>query len=135
MVLIHSNYQPGLTQRQRPFYPEREHEENCRCLPAANILKYDDHAEIQLFVPGRSKEDFNINLEDDMITISAEDKAAENGEFIQQEFAMDEFKRNFQIADLINQDNVSAAYEAGILKINLPFREEQKPQSRDIQIS
>lgn len=70
-----------------------------------------------------------------MITISSESKPIGEGEFIQREFSMDEFKRSFQISELINQENISASYEPGILRILLPFREENEEKSRDIEVA
>ncbi|MFO8086912.1 MAG: Hsp20/alpha crystallin family protein [Bacteroidales bacterium] len=136
MVLIQPNYRFGFPHREGPYFHENE-EKDCRCNPASNIVKFDDHAEIHLFVPGREKKDFSINLDNEVLTISAPAHASEEnstGDFIQKEFVLGEFDRNFQVSEIIDAENIKASYEAGILKIELPFREEQRPKKRDIKI-
>ncbi|MFO8053836.1 MAG: Hsp20/alpha crystallin family protein [Bacteroidales bacterium] len=137
MVLIHSNFQPGFAHRhgKNPYFQQEEPMENCQCMPAANILKFNDHAEIHMFAPGRKKDHFTINLENDMLNVEAESVDPVNAEYIQQEFYRDKFSRNFQISDVINPEKIEASYEDGILKIMLPFIEESKPKKKDISIS
>lgn len=137
MVLIQPNYRFGFPHREGPYFNREEEERDCRCMPTSNIVKYDDHAEIHLFVPGRVKEDFKINLDNDVLNISAkagDEEINETGEYIQKEFVIGEFDRNFQVSDIIDGEKIEASYDAGILKVKLPFREEQRPKKRDIQI-
>lgn len=135
MVLINPNYRHGFPRREGPFFQQDEGSNESGCMPAANILKFDDHAEIHLFAPGRTKQDFSIKLDNDVLTISSDSQLDEQGEFIQQEFMLGEFSRNFQISDMIDNEKIEANYESGILKIKLPFKEETQPKKRDIEIS
>lgn len=135
MVLIHPSYRHGFPDRVGPFYNEEENDRTSRCFPAANLIKHDDHAEIHLFVPGREKDDFKINLDNEVLNIYAEPKEIESGDYIQQEYEVGEIDRNFQISDIIDTEKIEAKYEAGILRVSLPFKEEQRPKKRDIKIS
>ncbi|MCF8217971.1 MAG: Hsp20/alpha crystallin family protein [Bacteroidales bacterium] len=135
MVLINPNYRHGFPTREGPYFHRDEESNQCQCLPAANLLKYDDRAEIHLFAPGRTKEDFSIRLDNDVLTISSDAKSEDQGEYIQQEFVAGEFSRNFQISDLVDNDKIEASYESGILKIKLPFKEESQPKKQDIKVS
>ncbi|MGM0612417.1 MAG: Hsp20/alpha crystallin family protein [Bacteroidota bacterium] len=135
MVLINPNYRHGFPRREGPYFHHDEESNQCKCMPAANLLKFDDRAEIHLFAPGRTKNDFSIKLDNDVLTISSDSKLNEQGEFIQQEFVVGEFSRNFQISDLIDNEKIEANYESGILKIKLPFKEEQQPKKHDIKVS
>lgn len=135
MVLIHPNYRHGFSRRETPYFGSEEQDRRNRCLPSANLIKHDDHAEIHLFVPGREKDDFKINLDNEVLNIYAEPKEIESGDYIQQEYEVGEIDRNFQISDIIDTEKIEAKYEAGILRLSLPFKEEQQPKKRDIKIS
>ncbi len=133
MELIHPNYRTGFPGRRHQHH--HDHPGDCDCLPAANIVRFDDHAEVHLFVPGRTKNDFDINLDKDVLTISGKEKEAAEGEYLQQEFFLKEFNRNFQVSDAVDTDKIEASYEDGVLKLKLPFREDKQPKKKDIKIS
>lgn len=106
--------------------------------PAANIIDNEKDFVIELAVPGMSKEDFNIKLEDDILSISVEHKEAEENEernFSRREFRYDGFTRSFSLAENINQDKIKADYKNGVLSITLPKSEETKIKGREIKIS
>jgi len=96
-------------------------------LPDVNIADYKDRLEMQIYVPGIDKSDINIQLEDDVLTISYEKQETKNDEgpaYLKQEFVQDSFKRAFNLSDEIEQDKVQAHQENGILYITLPKKEE-----------
>ena len=96
-------------------------------LPAVNIVEDDKEYRIEVAVPGVSRKDFNIELNDDLLTISSEqksDKKDENRRYMRKEFSYSTFKRSFQIPETIDQDNIKASHDAGILNIQLPKKEE-----------
>ena len=106
--------------------------------PAANIIDNENDFTIQLAVPGMSKEDFRINLEHDILTISAElADAEEKGtvNYTRREFRYDVFSRSFSLPENINQEKIKADYKNGILSIMLPKMEEAKVKGREIKIS
>jgi HSP20 family protein len=91
-----------------------------------------------LNAPGRNKEDFKINLENGLLTISFEKKEEiENKDYktIRKEFAYRSFKRSFSLDEKINTSGIQAKYENGILKVYLPKKEEVvvNPQQINIQ--
>ncbi len=133
MVLINPNYRAGVPGRMHQHH--HDHPGECDCLPAANIVRFDNHAEVHLFVPGRTKKDFDINLDKDILTVSGKEKETSEGEYLQKEFSTKEFKRNFQVSDAVDTDKIEASYENGVLSLKLPFREDKKPKKKDIQIS
>ena len=108
--------------------------------PAVNICETDDAFELELVSPGMKKEDFKIEMEDDLLTISAEVKqeTEENKKnFTRKEFSRQSFRRSFRLTDdKIKQDAIKASYENGVLSIVLPKKEEAKPlPARTISIS
>lgn len=95
--------------------------------PAVNIMEDEKEFRIDVAVPGLSKKDINIDLEDDVLTISSEqkhEKEEKNRRFMRREFSYNSFKRSFQLPDTIDQDNIKASHESGILSIQLPKRKE-----------
>lgn len=101
--------------------------------PAVNIRETDDHYAIELAVPGLNKEDFNVELDDNLLTISFEKKAEkeETGKFTRREFHYTSFKRSFTLPEgTVDSDKIDAAYENGILKLALPKKEEVKAKAK-----
>lgn len=107
--------------------------------PAVNIQETDDNFTIQLAAPGLIKENFNIELDADVLTISSEIKREskdEKGNYTRREFGYSSFKRSFTLPDTVNSADILASYENGILSLELPKKEEAKVQpKRSIEIS
>ncbi|HVV03702.1 MAG TPA: Hsp20/alpha crystallin family protein [Puia sp.] len=101
-------------------------------VPAANIIDNKDHYEVNLAAPGMKKEDFNIDVEGNVLTISAEkeEKKEEKDErYSRKEFSYTSFSRSFTLPDWVNKDKIDASYENGLLKVNLPKTDEAKKLS------
>lgn len=106
--------------------------------PATNIHESSDHFELELNVPGRNKEDFKIAIDRNLLTISFEHQKSATNEAvktIRREFNFESFKRTFTLSDTIDQNNIQARYENGLLKIVLPKKAESKPAVKEIAIS
>lgn len=105
--------------------------------PAANVHETKDAFHIELNVPGRSKEDFQITLDNGTLTIVYEQKEEnkqEDYKTIRREFSYKSFKRSFQVDESIIADNIQAKYDNGVLKLLLPKKEEVKPNNKQISI-
>ena len=79
------------------------------------------------------KEDFNIEIDNDILTISSEVKSEENKEddgYTRREFAFSSFKRIFSLPETISLDKINASYEDGILKFVMPKKEEALPKPK-----
>lgn len=109
-------------------------------LPAVNVRETDDAFEIEVAAPGMSKEDFRVNMENNLLTISSEKKEEkkeeEKGRFSRREFSYQSFQRSFAIPEnLVEGEQITAKYCDGILCISLPKKEEVKPKpAREIAI-
>lgn len=110
-------------------------------LPAVNVKESDESFEIEVAAPGMTKEDFKVNLENNVLTISSEKreekKEEEKGRYTRREFSYQSFQRSFTIPEnLVEGDKIAAKYCDGLLCISLPKKEEVKPKpAREIQIS
>ncbi len=104
-----------------------------RNVPAVNIVERDEDFILEFAVPGYKKEDFNIELDNDILTVSSEisteDKSA-NDNFTRREFSYSTFKRSFTLPETIDSGRVNAKYEDGLLKLTLPKREEALPKPK-----
>ncbi|NNC50281.1 MAG: Hsp20/alpha crystallin family protein [Flaviramulus sp.] len=108
-------------------------------LPKVNIKEVSDAFIVEMAVPGLKKSDFNINLEDNILSISAElqEENEDNKDgYTRKEFGYSSFKRTFTLPETVNDSKINASYNEGILLLHLPKKEEakQKPP-RTIKIS
>lgn len=105
--------------------------------PAVNIFETSDAYHLELNAPGRNKEDFKVNFENDLLTISYEKpevQQADDLKTVRREFGFNSFTRNFHVDEKINGDNIQAKYENGLLKLWLPKKEEPKKEVKQINI-
>ncbi|MDT0622146.1 Hsp20/alpha crystallin family protein [Croceitalea vernalis] len=102
-------------------------------IPAVNIKENDSDFVIELSVPGFQKDDFNIELDNDVLTISSDlKKVNENkdGKFTRKEFSHTSFKRAFTLPKTVDGGKINAQYESGILKLLVPKKEEALPKPK-----
>lgn len=107
-------------------------------VPAANVFETANAYQLELNVPGRNKEDFKINLDKNLLTVSFEkneEQKTEGINTIRQEFTVRKFKRTFSLDEKIDVNNIQAKYENGILKIDLPKKEQAKEEPKQISIN
>ena len=98
-------------------------------LPAVNIVENTEEFKLSLAVPGMKKSDFKIDIDGNLITISAEleeKKEEKKEEFTREEYNYSSFTRSFTLPDEVNKDKIDAAYVDGVLKVTLPKKEEAK---------
>ena len=93
--------------------------------PAINILEHEKGFVIELAAPGFSKEDLKISLDSNVLTISAEGKKdQEKVQYLRREFACGKFSKSFTLPKSIDIEKISADFDKGILRVNLPKKEE-----------
>lgn len=96
--------------------------------PAVNVTELEHQFKIELAAPGLEKGDFNIKVEEDQLTISAERKQEteekkEDGKFLRREFNFASFKRSFRLPENVDAEHISANYNNGVLVLELPKAE------------
>ncbi|KAF2519433.1 Hsp20/alpha crystallin family protein [Flavobacterium salilacus subsp. salilacus] len=105
-----------------------------KMIPPVNIKETDNAFTVALMAPGFKKEDFNIEVENDLLTISYEIKnektEQEEGKFTRREFSYSSFKRAFTLPESVNTDDINASYQDGILTIMLPKKEDALPKAK-----
>jgi HSP20 family protein len=98
-------------------------------LPSVNIKETDDEYEIKMAAPGLEKNDFKIDVNGTMITISAEKdekKEEKEEDYTRKEYSYTSFSRSFSLPDNIDASKIDASYVHGELKLLLPKKEETK---------
>jgi HSP20 family protein len=107
-------------------------------IPAVNITEQKDEYLVSLAVPGMKKEDFKIDVNGNMLTISAEkqeSKEEKDKKFTRKEFNYSSFSRTFTLPEEILKEKIEAKYEDGVLNIALPRKEEvKKPAAKHIAV-
>lgn len=102
-------------------------------VPAVNIKENEKDYELELAVPGMNKDDFNVEVDHNIMTVSAEieNEDTETREnYTRREFSYSSFKRSFTLPDTIADDKIKAAYKDGVLKLTLPKKEEALPKPK-----
>ncbi len=109
-------------------------------LPAMNIKENETNFEVELAVPGFSKDEIEISLENDMLHVSAKkskEQVEENDKgYTRKEFSYNEFERKMLLPPSVNkEEEVKATYKDGLLKVQLAkLADAQEPPKKVISI-
>ena len=96
--------------------------------PAVNVLENEDRFLVELAVPGHSKKDIRILIENDVLSIkSIISDETEESDYRLREFNFSGFERRFTLPESVDQSMVDASFKNGILSITLNKKEEAKP--------
>ena len=98
-------------------------------IPAVNISENKERFDVTIAAPGMKKDDFNIDVDGNTLTISAEtreEKEEKENRYTRKEYSYSSFSRSFSLPDGVNKDKIDASYDNGILKLSLPKTEEAK---------
>jgi len=100
-----------------------------------NISEVSNGYTVDVIAPGFEKTDFKVNIDNNVLTISAERKTEEKSQTdkqIRKEYSYRSFKRSFTIDDKIDATAIDASYVNGVLKLNLPKKAEVREAAKDI---
>lgn len=99
-------------------------------LPSVNIKETTDTYEVEVAAPGLAKSDFKVTLDGNLLTISSEKQSQKGNEqenFTRREFSYQSFQRSFELPkNVVDEENISARYENGLLQLSIPKKEEAK---------
>ena len=101
-------------------------------IPSVNIKETLDEFEVEMAAPGMAKDDFKIELNNNVLSISSEkeseNETKEGKNVTRREFSYQSFSRSFTLPAIVETDRISAKYENGILQVKIPKKEEAKPK-------
>ena len=102
-------------------------------VPSVNISETDTNFELALAAPGKTRKDFNVELDDHVLTVSSESKHEDESmtdQYTRREFRYDNFQRSFRLPETVDTAGIKAKYDNGILTITLPKHEEAIPEPK-----
>jgi len=106
-------------------------------IPAVNSFEHKEYLELQVAAPGLRKEDFELQVEGDVLTISANvslEKEPEEIKVKRKEFNYSTFERTFCLTDKFDCQNIKAKYEAGILLVTIPKKSEEEKSKIKVEV-
>jgi HSP20 family protein len=111
-----------------------------KSLPAVNISENEKMYTVEVVAPGMKKDDFKVNVEEDILTISAESKHESTEEdkdrqYSRREYSHSSFTRSFRLPDNAKDDSIDAHYEDGVLKLTIPKSKTQVKASKQIKVN
>lgn len=110
-----------------------------KSIPEVNVIENAEEFRIDVAAPGLAKEDFKIDVHNNVLTISSEKEIKnleEKEKYVRREFSYSSFQRSFSLPESVNQDKINAKHKDGILSLVIPKRDEAKEKpKREIKIS
>ena len=105
--------------------------------PKVNVYEYDDKVGIVAEIPGLTKKQLNVEVEDNVLTISGDKHSVwddAKAKVLRRELKQSSFKRSFTLGELLDGDNVKANFKDGILSVEIPKTEPVVPKKHSIKI-
>lgn len=102
-------------------------------VPAVNVRETEKNFEIEVAAPGLSKKDFKITVDNGVLTVSSEkkeEKEQKEKDYTRKEFSYSSFSRSFSLPENVNEDDVKANYEDGLLKLNVAKKLIAQPKAK-----
>lgn len=131
-------FRPFLHSLANEVFERQSNETAVTYKPAANVSEDENKYTIELALPGFSKEEVSIKFEEEVLTVTAGRQPKEDvkgPKYTWNEFGFkSKYERSFQLPETVNADQISAAFENGILLVTLPKKEVQKPAVKQIEI-
>jgi HSP20 family protein len=107
-------------------------------VPAVNVVENEKGYVLEVAAPGVKKEAFKIALEEDILTISAENKEEKEettDKYKSKEFNYTAFKRSFRLSPEVDSDAISANYQDGVLYVQVPKKVEKPASTKVITVA
>jgi HSP20 family protein len=105
-----------------------------RGFPKVDILDHDNEIEVQAALPGVKKEDLDVSINNQTITIrtSTKEEKKQEGKYFRREISRGEYQRTLSLPDYVDGDNAKASFKDGILKVTIPKTEKGKRKTIEI---
>jgi len=121
-------------QQQQPTAPAETRDESRTLTPPVDIFDVEDGLAVIVDMPGVGKEDLDIRVENDVLTLSGKAEQALPETAIYTEFQLANFFRQFQLSDRVDQEKIRAEAKNGVLTLHLPKAEKAKPKKIAVQV-
>ncbi len=114
-----------------PDLAKRDFNAEGSTMPAVNVRETDDTFELEVATPGMQKDDFNVEVNDSIMSISGEKKVSnedQDDNYTRREFSYQSFRREFALPENVDGEKIHAKYDDGILRITLPKKASTKTE-------
>lgn len=132
-------FRPFLPSLMNEVFERQSNEREITYKPAANVREDDKNYNIDLALPGFSKDEIKISFEEEVLTVTAGHQPQEDikePKYTWNEFGYkNKFERSFQLPETVDADGISASFENGILTITLPKKEVVMAKAKMIEIA
>ena len=143
--IIHENLFDDLLNFQWPVFPDfsdvdkKLYGKHASRLMKTDVQEHDNQYEVDIDLPGFKKEEVNLELENGYLTVSAakglDEENSEKGKLIRKERYTGAMQRSFYVGDAVKEEDVTAKFEHGVLKLSVPKKEAPKiPEKKTIMI-
>jgi HSP20 family protein len=108
-----------------------------RWIPAMDLVETDEHFVLKADLPGLTEADVNLEVEDNVLTVSGERKAEHEDKregYMRVERSFGSFRRSLTLPEGIDPEAVQASFDNGVLEVRIPKPEERKPRKVAIQV-
>ena len=105
--------------------------------PKVNVYEYDDKVGIIAEIPGLDKKQLEVSVEEGVLTIAGDKHSAfenDGGKVLRRELKQSSFKRQFELGEQLDGENISANFKDGILSVSVPKVEPKKPKKHTVKI-
>ena len=107
--------------------------------PAVNVRELDTEYQIELVAPGMKKDEFSVEIEENLLKISAEHREGtsdqEEGNYTRREFHRISFERMFQLPEKADRNSIKASYDDGIILVTILKKKEKESFLKKIKIA
>ena len=105
--------------------------------PKVNVYEYDDKVGIVAEIPGLDKKQLEVSVEEGVLTISGDKHStfeSDGAKVLRRELKQSSFKRQFELGELLDGENIKANFKDGILSVSVPKIEPEKPKKHTVKI-
>lgn len=116
------------------FYSEVE---KGTSIPAVNVTETEESFGLEVAAPGKSKKDFNVEIDNGVLSISSEaeeTKETEEKNYTRKEYSFNSFCRSFTLPENVDPEGIEAKYVDGVLNVTVPKKEPSKPEVKSIKV-
>jgi HSP20 family protein len=104
-------------------------------LPPVDIYETSESLVLIADLPGVSKEDLDLRVDNNVLTLQGKSSHAASGEAIYREYELVNFFRQFELSEQVDQENIAADFKQGVLTLHLPKVEKPKPRQIEVKVS
>ena len=105
--------------------------------PKVNVYEYEDKVGIIAEIPGLDKKQLEVSVVEGVLTISGDKHSAfenDGAKVLRRELKQSSFKRQFELGELLDGENIKASFKDGILSVSVPKVEPEKPKKHTVKI-